>query len=68
MTETDRSDEPDEDLREVSDQRGDEADDDARDAARESAGRAAESEGAPREGGERTSTGNPGAAGADEDG
>jgi hypothetical protein len=34
---------------------------DARDAARESAGRAAEEEGSPREGDERQATGNPAA-------
>lgn len=64
MSETERPDRHDEDLREVPDERGDESDDDARDAARESAGQAAGDEGESREGGD-TATGNPGAAGAD---
>jgi hypothetical protein len=66
MTETEHPDQPDEDARDVPHETGDEGEGDARDPARESAGQDAAEEGAPREGAERRSTGNPGAAGQEE--
>ena len=65
MTETEHPEQPDEDVRDALHETGDEGEGDARAPARESAGRDAAEEGAPREGEERRSTGNPGAAGDD---
>jgi hypothetical protein len=65
MTETEHPEQPDEDVRDAPRDAGDEGEGDARDPARESAGEDAGEEGRPRQGEERRSTGNPGAAGED---
>jgi hypothetical protein len=67
MSETEEPGRSEEDLRDVPSEQADESGGDARDPARQAGGEAAEEEGAPREGEERTATGNPDAAGAEEE-